>query len=203
MKRLLVIVNPQNDFVTPEGSMYTPGSEGVLKNIYRYIRKTGDRLDDILVLSKSYQRLYPGFSSFWKETPETGTRITRDMMLSGTYTPGLPLRESPEEILITPEHCIIGSTGHGFPSELVDVLGVWSVLNKRLVLHNEPLREDDYSEIVLSGFRKDDDIVSVINGVREKNKLVFFLSGMAGVRNYNPSPVYQDCIDNYGARVLE
>lgn len=135
--KVLFIVDPQNDFVDPKGSLYVKGAEAAIDNICAAIRNGG--FDRIIVSQDSHQFFHIGHSEFWKERPEPGTIIEIPGDLSrGNFVPAMCDFDSPKNVIsriyeknsrnirIWPHHCIEGSWGYCFPDRLVDALNNWS-----------------------------------------------------------------------------
>ena len=140
-KNLLLIIDPQNDFVDTEGTMYIPGAEQAIKNLCRWISINKKNIDSIIVTQDTHRSYHIGHSVFWKEMPPEFTNITSEDVEKGTYS---PVNESKKEEVIEylkglekrglkhtiwPEHCISGSWGQVFPKDLVEMLNIWSLGN--------------------------------------------------------------------------
>lgn len=143
MKNLLVIIDPQNDFVDPKGSLYVPGAERAIEEIIKFVKERGDQIDEIFVTQDSHFKFHIGHSCFWNGDPDPFTTITVKDIRSGKYTPkdvenwcwidamlGDERCNEGEVIAqIWPEHCIIGTWGHALPENLLQTLHEWA-LNK-------------------------------------------------------------------------
>lgn len=153
----LVIVDPQADFCSKNipatgkaGALYVDGAEEDVKNIVNFIKKFGKELNDIHVTLDSHQALHIAHPSFWinsnGEHPNPFTLITKADIDSGTWRAAFPplqakakayvetLEKNARYVLcIWPEHCLIGSPGHGVVPELAEVLHEWSRTEYALV----------------------------------------------------------------------
>lgn len=139
----LLIIDPQNDFCDPNGSLFVNGADADMRRAADFIRKHKYQITDITVTFDShyvYDIAHPGF---WKnskgEHPKpVDTVITLDDLKNGTWMPTNPgeigwcheylekLEESgryPHRIW--PEHCLIGSWGHACHPELLDAIHEW------------------------------------------------------------------------------
>ena len=136
--KVLFIVDPQNDFVDPKGSLYVKGAEEAIDNICELLKSGG--IDRVIVSQDSHQFYHIGHSEFWKELPEPGTVIEIPGDLSkGNFTPALCDFENKKEVIrrvyeknsrnirIWPHHCLEGSWGYCFPDRLTVALNNWSV----------------------------------------------------------------------------
>lgn len=142
-ENLLLIIDPQNDFVDTEGTMYVPGAEQAVKNLCRWISVNRKNIHEIVVTQDTHRSYHIGHSAFWKETPSEFTNITSEDVRKGTYSPidkgkQENFREDVIKYLenvekrgqthtIWPEHCINGSWGQAFPKDLVESLNIWSL----------------------------------------------------------------------------
>lgn len=137
-RNLLLIIDPNNDFVDSEGSLFIPGAERCIKSLSKFIIDSSDEVSDIWIFQDSHYSYHIGHSMYWNEMPEPGTIITSQDIKDGKYT---PLRADKDAVLeyleglerlgrehrIWPEHCIIGSKGWAFPDTLVEALNIWTL----------------------------------------------------------------------------
>ena len=146
-KNILLIIDPQNDFVNKSGSLYIRNSEIAIKNLENFIIENLKTIDEIIITQDTHLSYHIGHSVFWKEKPKPGTIITYEDVLDGVFNPIVPISEVGESYLdiildyflglkekglkhtIWPEHCILGSSGWCFPDSLVKVLNKWSIDN--------------------------------------------------------------------------
>lgn len=77
-KNLLLIIDPQNDFVDTEGTMYIPGAEQAVKNLCRWISINRKNIHEIVVTQDTHRSYHIGHSAFWKETPSRYSTITSE-----------------------------------------------------------------------------------------------------------------------------
>lgn len=140
----LLIIDPQVDFCSPDGALSVPGADEDIKRLAGLVRANKDRLDDIHVTMDSHQVLHIAHPTWWVDRdgnhPAPFTQINLTDIESGQWTtkrPGL-LKRSREYVetleknqrytlTIWPEHCIIGTRGHGIMPELSDALREWCV----------------------------------------------------------------------------
>lgn len=133
--RVLLIVDPQNDFVDPRGSLFVKGAEEAIDKICEYL-KTNDDIDRIIVTQDSHQYYHIGHSEFWKGDPQPGTVIDLEL---NEYEPKnenmnmarIKSINNNRYITIWPHHCIEGTWGCNFPERLSKALNEWGVRNTK------------------------------------------------------------------------
>lgn len=137
MRNVLLIIDPQNDFVDSRGSLYIPNAEKGIDSICEAI----DSIDfqQIILTQDTHQFHHIGHSEYWKNKPSPFTTITVEDIRSGLFTPIDKSKEYAikyikrlpnKEHCIWPEHCIEGSWGHAFPDKLIKSLHDWSKKKK-------------------------------------------------------------------------
>ena len=142
MKRLLLIIDPQNDFVDSKGSLYVPGAEKGIDAISRFIKENGEDIDSIAITQDTHKRYHIAHPAFWYPRPEPFTQISAEDYRDGVYSAIMyPSKEDkpydpfilqyleslPGPLTIWPEHCLEGSWGWAFPDVLVDALHSWEI----------------------------------------------------------------------------
>lgn len=138
----LLIVDPQNDFCSPEGSMYIEGAEKDCNRVADFIRKHIDKIDSIHITMDMHPYYHIAHPIFWKSAdgkePEINTLITHADFVSGKYRPkDESLNKRVEDYLVNletrnryvltiwPPHCLIGGTGACVNEVLLDVAHQW------------------------------------------------------------------------------
>lgn len=138
----LLVIDPQNDFCDPRGSLTVPGADLDMERLARLVRRLGAGLERVHVTLDSHHRLDIAHPLWWVDAagvpPAPFTRITPDQVASGRWTTRDPLaRERSLAYLralddggryphvVWPEHCRIGSWGHGVFPPLFDALMAW------------------------------------------------------------------------------
>ena len=134
---LLLIIDPQNDFVDSKGSLYIPGAENGIDSICDFIKN--DNPLNIIITQDTHQYYHIGHSDWWKEDIPPFTKITLEDVKTGKYNPKHYLKKDAIKYINTlpnkthtiwPKHCIKGSWGWAFPDKLVETLNEWSIKNK-------------------------------------------------------------------------
>lgn len=159
MGKVLLIIDPQNDFVDPKGSLYIPGAEKGIDAICEFIEKENPL--HIIITQDTHQVYHIGHPEFWEGDPEPFTKITIEDLKSGKYRPKEPgsldyfyeyIDLLPDKVhMIWPKHCINGSWGHSFPKKLTDALISWSkkdiLATYRVIQKGEYALSEMYSAI--------------------------------------------------------
>lgn len=125
-KTCLILIDSQNDFCNPEGSLYVPGAKNDIKNISNFIIKNEDKISNIIATMDSHFPLNITNPKFWyvgddKNThPLPFTIITKEEVLNGEYhtkygydaIPYLEhLEKENKQLILWPSHCIINTIG--------------------------------------------------------------------------------------------
>lgn len=135
MKEVLFIIDPQNDFVDPLGSLYIPGAEKAINEICKVIET--ENPSKIIITQDTHQAYHIGHPGYWKNSPKPFTKISLDDIKEGKYRPNNYFgnianyfHKLPDKIhTIWPEHCIEGSWGWAFPERLIQALKNWQLKN--------------------------------------------------------------------------
>lgn len=138
MKKVLFIIDPQNDFVDPRGSLYIPGAEIAVDEICKVIES--ENPSKIVITQDTHQAYHIGHPGYWKENPTPFTKITIDDIKLGKFKPSHYYSGSsiinyfhklPNNThIVWPEHCIEGSWGWAFPDKLIAALKKWQLKNQ-------------------------------------------------------------------------
>lgn len=142
LKIHLLIIDPQNDFVHPDGSLSVPGGADDMNRLASMVERLKDKLADIHVTLDSHRKVDISHPIWWKDSsgrhPDPFTVVTAADVADGKWTTTMPgmyqkslayLRalESSGRYphVIWPEHCLIGSEGHGVWPNLFNALAEW------------------------------------------------------------------------------
>jgi nicotinamidase-related amidase len=141
MKGLLFIIDMQNDFCSPTGSLYVPDAEIDAARLVGFIRRNTESIDEILLTQDNHQVMDIAHPAFWinerGEHPVPYTVISWKDVDMGKWKPVLcemeasaylqKLESNDEyEHTIWPEHCIWGSEGAAIYPELMDAVEDWA-----------------------------------------------------------------------------
>ena len=148
-KVCLVIIDPQHDFT--RGTLAVPGAIDDMARLAKMIRKFGGDIDEIQITMDSHYKIHVAHSRSWVDRKgnhpvpiflhkgsKVPTYLTLPMALDGeyrAYNPGFQDRyidyltklkdRGRNELMIWPEHCIIGSTGQTIEGDLLNAVSGW------------------------------------------------------------------------------
>jgi len=142
MKIELLVIDPQNDFCDPKGSLFVSGADADMARLAAMIVRLKDKLDDIHVTLDSHHFIDVAHPIFWVDSqsnhPDPFTIISADEVENGTWrttNPQFQKRASEYvkaleankryPLCIWPYHCLIGSWGYGVVPELFDAFVEW------------------------------------------------------------------------------
>jgi len=141
-KTHLVIIDPQNDFCSKDGSLYVPGADDDMNRLANFISKCGNKLHDISTTLDSHHKVDIAHSIMWRDAsgnrPNPFTIITKEDVISGKWSPTQPSfykkvlnyvteleKNNRYPLCIWPDHCLIGSWGNGVYAPLHEALLSW------------------------------------------------------------------------------
>lgn len=142
MKLHLLIIDPQNDFCSPHGSLYVPGAEEDMGRLATLIDRLKNKIADIHVTLDSHRMIDISHPGWWRDSnghqPAAFTQITADEVHAGRWTTTMPAARSRslaylQELdnrgryphVIWPEHCLIGDEGHNVFPQLAASIHEW------------------------------------------------------------------------------
>jgi len=154
MVNTLLIIDPQNDFCDPKGSLYVPGADHDCMRLSLMIGRLDQQLNSIHVTMDTHHFFHIAHPVFWVDRqgrhPDPFTLITPELVSSGEYAASVSQyrnysveyvhtldRTGKYNLCIWPPHCLIGSWGHDIYGPLSDVLIKWE--------SNVPGRVVDYT----------------------------------------------------------
>jgi len=147
----LLIIDPQNDFCDPKGSLFVDGAVEDSKRLSKMIKRLDKKIDDIHVTLDSHHVFDIAHPKFWVDSsgnhPAPFTPISKAQLDSGDWAASIPgLQEHAAKYVeslestgryghfIWPEHCLIGTWGTSIQDGVVDALHHWcSAKSGRLV----------------------------------------------------------------------
>lgn len=87
MKIHLVVIDPQNDFSTPQGSLFVQGADQDMSRLALMVKRLGKKLDDIHITMDSHRKVDISHPMWWKDSagkhPSPFTMITADDVDAG------------------------------------------------------------------------------------------------------------------------
>lgn len=150
MSTHLLIIDPQNDFVAPDGALSVRGADADMDRLAALIRRKGAEIDAIHVTLDSHRILDVSHPRWWVDGdgahPAPFTVISAADVESGRWTTADPaarerslayLRELAKveryPHVIWPEHCLIGDPGHNVWPALSAAIHDWERATGRSV----------------------------------------------------------------------
>lgn len=138
----LLVIDPQNDFVDPNGALSVPGARDDMDRLARLVGRLKHRLSDIHVTLDSHRKVDISHPIWWRDSagkpPAPFTRITAADLAAGRWVPTQPAAwERSRRYLaaldatgryphvIWPEHCLIGDAGHNVWPGLAAAIHEW------------------------------------------------------------------------------
>lgn len=143
MRLHLLIIDPQNDFCDPSGSLYVPGAEEDMKRLSEFINRISDKIDDIHITLDSHRNYDIAHPMYWKDSagshPQPFTVISIEDVKSGKWRPtiesekswaleyveGLAEQKNKYPLCVWPPHCLIGSPGFSIFPPVFEAISKW------------------------------------------------------------------------------
>lgn len=143
MKIHLLVIDPQNDFCHPDGSLFVPGADKDMDRLSLMVSRLKNKLADIHVTLDSHQEIDISHPSWFVDADgnhpppftlisssdlrdgiwRTTTRVVHDRTLK--YLEELE-RKGRYPHTIWPVHCTIATQGHNVHSDLRDAISEWT-----------------------------------------------------------------------------
>ncbi len=144
-KNALLIIDPQNSFCHPGGSLFVQNADKDMERLAKWILDNQQNLDFIGITLDSHQPNDIAHPSFWQDKngkfPAPFTMISAEDVEKGIWSPRFdPKRcldylkslEAQGEFkhIIWPEHCVIGSEGAAIYEPLMNAIIEWTKKGK-------------------------------------------------------------------------
>ncbi len=141
MKTVLFVIDPQNDFCDPNGSLYVPGADSDMARLADMIDLAGGRIDHIILTADDHLPNDIAHPRFWADAEgnmmEPFSTVSADDVISGKAATAPECRDiaisylhqlekSGKQHIIWPMHCISGSWGADIDSSLMTSLMGWT-----------------------------------------------------------------------------
>lgn len=138
---LLLIIDMQNDFCSPSGSLFVKGSVEDTTRLGAFISKNASEIDHIILTQDYHNVIDISHPVFWEDQngihPAPFTEIRIDDVLEGTWRPRYQREKAVDYIrklenqgefphTIWPEHCIMGSHGAAITDEVLEPVKSWA-----------------------------------------------------------------------------
>ncbi len=128
MSNSLLIIDPQNDFASPEGSLYVPGAKEDCKRLASFVNSNLDKIDSVHITLDCHPNYHIAHPYFWVDgngkNPAPYTIITYQDFLEKKYLPvDRSLKRQVEDYLLSlenrgkynltiwPPHCLTATWG--------------------------------------------------------------------------------------------
>lgn len=138
----LVVIDGQNDFVDPKGSLSVPGAKEDMDRLVKFIQRGGTNLTSISLTLDSHHLIDIAHPSMWVNengvAPKPFTIITKEDVSLGNWTTSLPSfnmraleyvtqleNNGKFPLCIWPPHCLIGSWGNNIYPPLFEAILEW------------------------------------------------------------------------------
>lgn len=139
----LLIIDPQNDFCDiPGAALPVPGANADMQRVAALVAQYGDALAAIHVTLDSHNPLDIAHPAWWQDAqgnnPAPFTLISVADVQEGRWQASDPLQQAASlayvqalaergryQLIIWPEHCLIGGWGHNVQQELAQALAAW------------------------------------------------------------------------------
>ncbi|MCS6967131.1 MAG: nicotinamidase [Cytophagales bacterium] len=137
----LLIIDPQQDFCSPEGALFVPGAVEDIHRLVEFIERKGTTIEQIFVTIDSHPVNDISHPNFWRDAegnlPPPFTSISLADVQAGRWIPQF----EPERVewylaqleqqgqfphVIWPEHCLMHSQGASIDNTLLQALRRWS-----------------------------------------------------------------------------
>ncbi len=142
MNLQFLIIDPQNDFAHPTGSLFVPGADKDSERLQAMLKRHEAKIDDIHITLDSHHLLDIAHPLFWVDTqgkhPAPFTPITEDDLHNGkwkTTHPGFQERalayvqalkaNARYDLVVWPPHCLIGGRGNNVVQPIADAVMAW------------------------------------------------------------------------------
>ncbi|WP_300669022.1 hypothetical protein [Desulfoluna sp.] len=146
MKRILLIIDPQNSFCDPAGELFVEGASRDMERLTDFIEMNGDAFDRIVVTLDSHNRMHIAHPAWWVDKqgnpPAPFTLLSEEEVTNGAWRAANPSDQAWSEAylaqcaphVIWPPHCIMGTWGHAVYHPLDAILNRWANRHTDLVM---------------------------------------------------------------------
>jgi nicotinamidase-related amidase len=146
LRSALLIIDPQNDFCAPDGSLYVPGADDDMQRLVQFMHLSGHLIDHIVVTLDSHTRISIFHPSWFQDSegnsPPPFTIISSQDLMNKRWVPRYEPEWTPAYIdqlesqgafqhTIWPEHVLIGTWGHSVFPPLMEAILQWSSTYQR------------------------------------------------------------------------
>lgn len=162
MKKFMLVIDPQNDFLdipddqlqkNADGSLLKPalpvtGAADDMNRLAKFVEKNAKFFERMYVTLDSHHGVHIAHPCWWRKSDGTPANpfsvITTDGIQSGEFTPSISPDYSKKYIkdledqgefphIIWPPHCLIASWGHNVYTPLFNALQTWHLQHKTAI----------------------------------------------------------------------
>lgn len=140
MKNILLIIDPQNDFVDKAGSLSVPGAGDDMSRLAGFINQKADDISAIVITLDSHAPLHIATPVYWRDAggnpPEPFSLITYEDVASGKWQARFhsalaleylkQLESKGRKLIIWPPHTLFGTEGWAIYPPLYSALFNWA-----------------------------------------------------------------------------
>lgn len=141
MATLLFVVDMQNDFCTPQGTLFVPGADKDVQRLVSFINNHQSQINGIILTQDSHQVIDISHPYFWTNKegnhPAPFTSISANDIREQRWIPAYQKHDALAYIqkleaqgeyahIIWPEHCLIGSRGAAIHESLMGAIIQWA-----------------------------------------------------------------------------
>lgn len=144
----LLIIDPQNDFCDPRGTLFVPGASEDMQRLASFTRAARPQLSEVVVTLDSHPSVAIERPTFWKRGDGGAvapfTQMTHAQVAAGEYVPiDSSLRSSVlaylqalesqgrYKLMVWPVHCVVGAWGHNIHGAVLEAVGEWELQGQR------------------------------------------------------------------------
>jgi nicotinamidase-related amidase len=135
MKTALLIIDPQNDFVLPTGSLPVKGALGDMERLADIVKTRGGEIDKIIITLDSHHPIHIASPVYWEdengENPPPFTQVSRVSKWRARFYKDMAdeylkrLEEKGKKLIIWPPHTLFGSVGWAVYDPLFAAVNSW------------------------------------------------------------------------------
>ncbi len=137
-----LLIDPQNDFANPKGSLFVPGADKDCECLAAMLRRHLTQINEIHVTLDTHHWVDIAHPIFWVDnqghSPTPFTIITEEAVVTGQWQTKQPHYQTRAvnyvkalqangryKLTIWPPHCLIGKVGHNVVNPIAEVLTEW------------------------------------------------------------------------------
>lgn len=146
----LLIIDPQNDFHPPAGSLGVPGAVQDTQRTIAFLQEHSKDIGEVIVTLDTHHKMHIAHAAFWAgndgQQPAPFTIVEAMDIKAGKWRATQPEMEQWSleyaekleaggrfKICIWPDHCLMGTHGHAVYQPLADALNVWAEKHSRSI----------------------------------------------------------------------